>query len=608
MKYCTGLLLLFFVVSTTAQTIINVTDYGIQPDSYEDAVPAVKKAIAGCGNGESVTLVFPKGRYDFWWQQAEERNYFISNTSTETECASKLKKSGLLFEHKANITIEGNGSHFIFHGKMITFTFDHCSNITLQNVSMDFERPSMSEISLVSVSDSQVVADIRRDSKYDIADNKIRFYGEGWTMKNYHAILVKPQEGVMLYSSWEPFQKSTVAMVTPYRVLFKGKFSKESFKWGDVLTVRDPIRDHVGAFINRSQNISLKNVTMNYMHGLGIISQFSENLHYDGVFVQPSAGRQIAAFADAMHFSGCKGEIVIENCRFKGLHDDAVNVHGTHLQVTEKNKPDQLTVKFMHGQTYGFEAFAAGDSVGFVHAASLKTFGLGKIKSASLISEREIQLLLEQPVPVTLQKGDVLENITWTPTLTVRNCKFEGTNTRGMLVTTRKKVLIEKNDFYRTGMHAILIANDASGWYESGPVSDVTIRENSFVECGYNSGEINSVINIAPENHELIKDDYVHQNIRIVNNNFKIFNQPVLSARSTQHLYFENNTIEKTDFMSSPGRIEKPAFVLAACNGVNIVNNQLTGLKNTSLHLLHMNKNNIRTNLKNIIFQSGKAR
>lgn len=594
MKFSLSVLLLIFFSSLQSQTIINVSDYGIQPDSYEDAVPAVRKAIAACKTGEAVTLVFPRGRYDFWWQQAEERNYFISNTSTEEECPSKLKKTGLLFEHKDNVTIEGNGSRFIFHGKMITFAFDHCNNITLKNVIMDFERPSMSEISMLSVSDTEVIADIHKDSKYEIVNNQLQFYGESWAMKHYHAILAKPKEGIMLYSSWEPFRKSSATMVATNRIAFKGDFSKETFKPGDVLTVRDPIRDHVGAFINRSKNISLKNVTMHYMHGLGIVSQFSEDLHYDSVLVVPANGRQIAAFADAMHFSGCKGNILIENCHFKGLHDDPVNVHGTHLQVAEIQAPDKITVKFMHGQTYGFEAFFAGDSVGFVQSASLYTFAMGKIKSAELIAEREMQLEFEQPVPETLKKGDALENITWTPTLTVRNCKFEGTNTRGILVSTRKKVLIENNLFYRTGMHAILIANDASGWYESGPVWDVTIRNNRFEECGYNSGDVNSVINIAPENHLLLKDYYVHHNIRIEKNHFKVFNQPILSARSTENLFFENNQISRSDFMSAPGS-NKPGFVLTSCNNVSILKNKFTGLRNQVIKLSNMNKTNIKT-------------
>lgn len=594
MKWICFALLLIGVNTTRAQKVINVTDYGISPNSFEDAVPALKKAIAECEGEDSVVLSFPQGRYDFWPAEAEVREYYISNTSSEKECPSKLKKIALLFENKNNVTIEGNGSQFIFHGKLITWTFDKCSNIRLQNLSVDFERPTMSELTIESVSDAEITAHIHPDSKYEIINNKIIFYGEGWSMQKKHTILVQPSQGTMHYSSFEPFSNSVAVQAGPDKVIFRGEFSTLQLSPGDVLTIRDPVRDHVGAFINRSQNVVLKNVTMHYMHGLGIVSQFSENLFFDSVQVKPSRGRQIAAFADGMHFSGCKGKIFIENSSFKGLHDDPVNVHGTHLQVSTLTAPDRLRVKFMHPQTYGFEAFMAGDSIAFVQSATLRSYGTGNVKAAQLISEKEMELELEEAAPATLKPGDVLENISWNPELTVRNCRFEGTNTRGLLVTTRKKVLIENNVFYRTGMHAILIANDASSWYESGPVMDVTIRNNRFEECGYNSGRVNSVINIAPENHTLVDNEYVHQNIRIENNHFKIFDQPVLSARSTQNLFFNHNHIQRSTFLPSNPSAYKPGFVFNACDNVTIIRNKFTGVKNQAIKLSNMNKNSIK--------------
>ena len=39
-------------------------------------------------------------------------------------------------------------------------------------------------------------------------------------------------------------------------------------------------------------------------------------------------------------------------------------------------------------------------------------------------------------------------------------------------------------------MSAILIEGDAEGWFESGPVSDVLIEGNIFVDCAYNGGLI----------------------------------------------------------------------------------------------------------------------
>ena len=579
------------------QKTILVSDSGLKPNTFTDATSMVKKAIEACSAETATTLVFPKGRYDFWPEHAEVRNYFISNTSSEKECPSKLKYIGLLFENKKNLTIEGNGSLFVFHGKMITWALDHCENIRLQNVRMDFERPTMSEMTLREVSDSIIVAEIHPDSRYAILDGKLNWYGEGWGMKGFHAILVDPDRGTEFYSSWNPFSKSEAKEIAPLQVRFKGNFSKTAVLPGQVLTIRDPNRDHVGAFINRSKNISLKNISMHYMHGLGIVNQFSENLHFDSLLVVPrnESGRMIAAFADCVHFSGCKGQIVIENSRFAGAHDDPINVHGTHLRLTEIISPTTIKVRFMHPQTYGFEAFFALDTVAFVHSSKLQIFGSGIVKSAKLISEREMVVEFLKPVSGDLVVGDCLENITWTPAVTIRNCRFERTNTRGILITTRKRVLIENNQFIKTGMHAILIANDASSWYESGPVQDVTIQNNLFENCGFNSAPGTFVIAIAPENHVLVPGYMVHRNIRIENNIFKVYDYPVLTARSTENLIFTGNKIIRTDFRKAGEN--RPSINLNACRKVVIKGNHVEGFEEPTIRIQNMEKKELNTDM-----------
>ena len=576
--------------------LINVTDYGAKPGSFEDAVPALKMAIEACKKDGAKRLVFPEGRYDFWPEHAEKRNYFISNTSSETECPSKLKTVGLLFEKMKNLTIEGNGSLFVFHGKMTTFALTHCENIHIQNIKIDFERPTMSEMTFRTVSDSVIIADIHPDSRHTIVNGHLQWYGEGWGMTNFHAILVNPASGTEVYSSWAPFQKATTVMIATGQVRFNGDFKKYNFQPGEVLTIRDPVRDQVGGFINLSKNITVKNVSMHYMHGLGIVNQFSENLHYDSVLVmpRPESDRMIASFADCIHFSGCKGQVTIENCRFKGTHDDPINVHGTHLQVTGIISPTRLKIRFMHPQTYGFEAFFAGDTVAFVHSSKLQVFGTAVLTSAKLISEREMEVEFATPVPRDMVVNDCLENITWTPSVTIRNCRFERVNTRGLLITTRKKVLIEKNAFIGIGMHAILIANDASSWYESGEVRDVTIRNNVFENCGYNSAPGNYIIAIAPETHG--SENIVHRNIRIENNIFKIYDFPVLTAHNTETLIFKNNKIIRTEFMK-PGD-KRPQFSLNACRKAEIKNNQVEGFDDVSAKIENMSKRDLLTDIK----------
>jgi len=566
-------LLLVGSLQLNAQTI-EVATFGVVPNSFADATEGVIKAIAVAKNQEHTVINFPKGRYDFWPDQATETNYYISNTSSEQEFPVKKQKVGVFLKGMKNVTIEGNGSVFIFHGKMITWVLDHSDNITIRNLSLNYERPGMSEMTIKEITGTSVVADIHPDSKFAIINGRLEWYGEKWITKNHHAVLVRPGQGMLLYSSWDPFLKSKAEVLGPLKVKFSGDFSKFKAQPGDVLTIRDRYRDYVGAFNYRSKNIRLQNVHMNSMHGLGIVSQFSENLTYDSVYIEPEkgSGRVIASSADGMHFSGCKGQITINNCRFNGMHDDPVNVHGTHLRVTEIVSASSLKLRFMHHQSYGFDAFIPGDTVAYLHSNSLQIFAQGVIKSAKLISEREMLVELQKPFSAELKVGDALENITWTPSVTIKNSRFEGTISRGTLITTRRKVLIENNIYYRTGMHAILIENDAEGWYESGPVNDVTIRNNQFIECGFNSAPNNYVISINPQNHQLMPKYYVHKNIRIENNIFKVYDYPLVFARSTKGLYFINNKVEKSDFM--PMGKTRPVFSLIACTDVKIKGNK----------------------------------
>ena len=248
----------------------------------------------------------------------------------------------------------------------------------------------------------------------------------------------------------------------------------------------------------------------------------------------------------------------------------------------------------MHPQTYGFAAFFAGDSIAFVSPETLIPVQTAKITTAKLINRREMELEVHGTLSSLIKEGLCIENLTWTPELVIKNCRFERTNTRGILVTTRRKVLIENNVFYHTGMYPVLIANDALSWFESGAVQDATIRNNVFEGCGYNSGS--GAINIAPENPELTVGNMVHRNIRIVGNTFKIISPEVLAARSTDQLMFTGNQIMRdSSFENKNG---KPTIELTACKHVLIEKNQFELPETAVVDALKMKRKDLRTDMK----------
>lgn len=576
MKNCLPLFLFLCLacgVQAQQKDTLFVADYGIHPYSYENQTVKMQSVIDDCKKFNTKVLVFEKGRYDFWPEGAVRKEYFITNTSTEQECPSKMKTIGLFFEEVEGLTIEGNDATLMFHGKMTMLAMAHCRQMTLKNLHLDAERPGGSELTYTRVDGQDVEVSFHRDSRYEIADGKIHLYGEGWRSNRIHCIEYDPQSEHFFYSQgWNKLAASEAKEVAPGIVRFATPADFRP-KVGNTLTMRDIIRDQVGMFIYESGDVTLDRIGMHYMHGLGIVSQYSRNLTMHKVDCTPRerSGRILASSADFMHFSGCSGKINIFDCRYAGAHDDPINVHGTNLRAVRKINEQTLELRFMHGQSYGFNAYFEGDTVAFVKASTMERFASATVKSVKRLTDRTLEVAFDRAVPDGLELNhDCVENMSCTPEVEIRRCYFTRTSTRGTLMTTPRKVVIADNTYYKTGMSAILIEGDAEGWYESGPVGDILIQNNTFIDCAYNGGPGNAVIALHPSNTVVDANRPVHRNVRIIGNKFQTWGNPVLYAKSTEGLVFKDNEVEPV-----AGRevFSKEQFILNGCKNVELRNN-----------------------------------
>lgn len=588
-------------VYTFSQDTIRIADFGIYPYSYKNSVEQFRQVIAACKQSRAKCLYLEPGRYDIWPEGAERREYFISNTSTAEECPSKVKTIGLLFEDMKNLTIEGNGALLMFHGKMITLAFDRCTNIKVHNLYVDFERPTISEFRCINATDGEVEMSVHPDTRYEIVNGRIMLYGEGWRSERYYCAEYDSVTDMCLYANaiWNILVKSPVEEISYGRLLFKTP-AGFTLTQGNIFSVRDIIRDQVGAFICESIDIIFSKVYMHYMHGLGIISQYTENITMDSVVCAPrkDSGRFIASSADMMQFSGCKGKVKVNGCYFSGAHDDPINIHGTNLRIVKQQDNSTFRLYFMHGQSYGFNAYFPGDEVAFVQPSTMKRYARARVAAVKRISDKEIEIRLTKNMTGKVNIGtDCLENITWTPEVEIRNSFFTHAQTRGTLVTTPRRVVIENNVYYKIGKAAILIEGDASYWFESGPVCDILIKGNTFVDCGSNGGPGNAIIALNPSNNMVGPKYPVHKNIRIENNIFKTFDYPVLYAKSTADLIFKDNVVERT-YTRHPLSANKYAFYLSGCSDVIIHGTIFKGkVLGRNICLDHMGEEDLKTDL-----------
>jgi hypothetical protein len=201
-------------------------------------------------------LVIPHGRYDLYPDSAIKKTYFISNTSSETECPSKVKTIGLLFEGIRNLRIEGDGSLLVFHGKMTTIVIDHCDGFTLTDLAEDFARPTMSEFTVTRASDTAIDVRVHPDSWHRLDSGRLTWYGEDWTARTISVSgSTLPMPSFMPTMNMTALLRSVITEPTPGMLHFSGTYDHSRFPTGSVFTVRDPVRDEVGAFLVDSKNI-----------------------------------------------------------------------------------------------------------------------------------------------------------------------------------------------------------------------------------------------------------------------------------------------------------------------------------------------------------------
>lgn len=558
-----SLSLVLSCTTLSAQKVYEISAFGLKANSSKNASPVLQKALAKIKaeykEGEKVILRFPEGRYEFHEKGVAVREYYISNHDQ-----TNPKKVGIALEDMKNLTLDGQGSEFVFHGRMLPVSLLRSENCLLKNFSIDFENPHIAQVKIVE-NDPQdgIVFEPAPWVDYRIAKDSIfEAYGEGWTMRHSWGIAFDGDTKHLVYNTSDiGCPTKGASEVAPRRIHAPG-WKDARLVPGTVVAMRGWGRPTPGIFLSHDVNTTIENVKVHYAEGMGLLAQLCENITLEkfGVCLKGDADpRYFTTQADATHFSGCKGKIVSCNGLYEGMMDDAINVHGTYLKVVKRVDDRTLVGRYMHGQSWGFEWGCPGDEVQFIRSNTMELVG----KQNKIISirpydkeqtegAREFLITFQEPVDQVIneQSGFGIENLTWTPEVLFSGNVIRNNRARGSLFSTPRKTIVENNLFDHTSGAAILLCGDCNGWFETGACRHVIIRKNRFVNALTNLFQFtNAVISIYPEIPDLKgQQQYFHGGpeggIVIEDNEFETFDAPILYAKSVDGLVFRNNTIK----------------------------------------------------------------
>ena len=582
-----ALFAMLFVVSC-GEKVYNASDFGIVPGTGKDVTKAVAAAVESIAkecNGKAARLVFQAGEYDFFPSEANVREYYISNHDQ-----ANPKMVAVALEGLKNFTLDGGGADFYMNGRMLPLSIIDCEGCTVENLHIDTRVPQITQVEIVENNPDSAVIVYRLAPyvNYKIVDRRLVVGGENWEFTPTWGIAFDGKTRHLVYRTSDiGVGANDVEEIEPY--LLRARWRDARLLPGTIVAMRSYNRPTPGIFLAGSKNTLLKNTTVHYAEGMGLLAQISENITLDGFSVAlrgENDTRYFTTQADATHFSGCKGVIRSVNGLYEGMMDDAINVHGTYLRVVKRLDDNRLVGRYMHGQAYGFYWGGAGDAVQFVKSDVMEIIGDNKIVSIApydkeqLAGCREFEISFEKPLPADVDNGCYgIENLEWTPEVYFAGNTIRNNRARGTLFSTPKRTVVENNLFDHTSGTAILLCGDCNGWFETGACRDVLIRNNRFVNSLTNMFQFtDGIISIYPEIPNLAaQTKYFHggegMGVVIENNVFETFDAPIVYAKSLDGLKFCNNkVVTSNDF--KPFHWNRHRFLLDRVKNVVIENNE----------------------------------
>jgi hypothetical protein len=438
----------------------------------------------------------------------------FSSNSMHTEAP---KPVGILFHHLKHARVVGEGSDktLILYGKRVVQLYQvHAEDIQWSGISFDIKRPPMSEFRVIESHDNEATIQMAEGSDYKVENNRLRWVGDcgttSWLSLDLKSGALKRCNAP---DHWNEAVATDLSDMKVRLIFPEGTTAlPANFQYINSWNGRD----RLGVFNDRCKDLVFRDCRFHAFAGMGLLSQFTENLTYDHVQVGPPPGtmRTCAAIQDIIHCANCRGLIRVESCDLAGMQDDAMNFHGIYLGITGKPSEHQLELTFMHQETYGFPPCQPGDELELTKRQTLRGYPdvpLLNVKTVEQKNPKVWVVTLDGPAP-EYKAGDVVDNVSWHPNLIIRNNYIHQDSVRGALITARGKVLVQGNTFENCAMPGILVAGDAHGYYESGAVRDLLITKNRFINCG---------IQVDPSGISSNLENPTHENIQVINNFFQ---------------------------------------------------------------------------------------
>lgn len=446
----------------------------------------------------------------------------------------------------ACLTVDMTGVELVCADNQTTAVLiKNCRNILLKGAEIGYAVPTMSQGEVTAVSDDGKTVEVTLDEGYpslEASRDKTAYvyHRETRQMKNDTPDMYAIGGEHVAGRTW--------------RLFYREDMRANNVCVGDVLGLR--CEAAMAVIVNDCEHVTLRDLTIT--DGcFAILESGGEGGNvYERISVYPKEKpegaihpRVLSTYADAFHSSCVRKGPTIRNCRFNGMGDDCVNIHGEYAYYAGAGKDGEL-IYACHDRAV-FDR--AGDRIRFLNTKGVilhetrirENLGVAEgftlPEGAFAEANRRFRpgkyyrLMLEEPFDppfgarmANLDKGGnefrLVDNF------------FGPNRARGVLIKASGGI-VEGNVFSGQSIHAVLVSPEYY-WNESCFVNGLVIRNNIFQNGGFVTGYRPEIVIEGEFGRE---GGISHRNITIENNIFKDNNRESLLVAHAHDVHIRDN-------------------------------------------------------------------
>lgn len=480
---------------------------------------------------------------------------------------NRTSNFAVFLKDKRNITLDFQGHTLFLKGEIQPFFMENCEHIKIQNCVIEYDRSFTTEFEVLESTPSLLRGRLSEMTPCKAEDGNLIPYADTWENHSLRRSICFLQafnrdthrgEGLTLVIFGNdpevdeslPWAKSVHrlrARVEGDEVVLEEEGDRMPvFATGSIVAIGHSDRSYSSVYAVFCRDLSLENLRVINGAGMGIFLQHTHNVCIDGLkmtYDERSHGL-ISNEADGIHAVSCSGDLILKNSVIEGTLDDAFNIHGNFFQFVS-GEGNQITVHSGGSASSEFRCFDVGDEICIYEGATLqggRTYVIREIRDLSRGTE---SFTLDRPVEVH-HKGDVIENLSAYPNVYMENCSFGKANTHGRF-QSRGKIVVKN---CKTEL-PFLLTGDMNFWFESGPVTDMTVEDTTFVTE-------RATIQCIPEFTATEQAPFYHGDLMVTNCSFES-EHPLRAVRSRSIRFFRNTNLHQRSMHLHPvdcGRVE----------------------------------------------------